>query len=93
MAELDLTAFKSDQKTQYAVVRALEMIGEASKMVPDTIRQGHPEIPWKKMAGMRDKLIHAYFGTDLDLIWRTVSELLPALRPRIQSILDETEKD
>jgi uncharacterized protein with HEPN domain len=64
--------FIGDQKTIYAVVRALEIIGEAVRKIPASVRNRYPEIPWKNMAGMRDKLIHEYFGMNLRIVWDAV---------------------
>lgn len=79
--------FQQDRKTQFAVVRALEIIGEAAKCVPDDLRQQYPYIPWRSMAGMRDKLIHHYFGVNLIVVWKTVVEDLPTLSIDIQQVL------
>ena len=89
-ADLDFDQFVQDDKTHMAVVRAIEVIGEAAKNVPATVRKQYPEVPWKKMAGMRDKLIHAYFGTDATIVWETATALIPALRPVVTQAL-ETE--
>jgi len=62
--EMEYDDFVKDRKTVYAIIRALEIIGEAVKKVPFGVRNRYPEIPWKEIAGMRDKLIHAYFGVD-----------------------------
>ena len=67
--------FKKDDKTSSAVIRKLEIIGEASKYIPDDIRQIYSQIPWKEMAGMRDKLIHAYSEVDFKLVWKTVKQM------------------
>jgi uncharacterized protein with HEPN domain len=83
--------FKKDKRTVYAVVRAIEVIGEAAKNIPDSIRSRYPNIPWKDMAGMRDKLIHAYFGVDLEVLWKTVQQDLPLLKRMISEILAEKE--
>ena len=81
--------FKTDKKTVYAVVRAIEVIGEAAKNIPDSIRSKYPDIPWKDMAGMRDKLIHAYFGVDLEVLWKTVQQDLPSLKTMISQMLTD----
>ena len=83
---MDIDAFKADDKTASAVIRKLEIIGEAAKGVPVEIRSKYPHIPWKEMAGMRDKLIHFYFGIDYDLIWATVKRRLPDLKLWIKEI-------
>ena len=63
-----------DKKTLYAVIRCLEILGESVKNIPESIRGKYPEIPWQEIAGMRDKLIHEYFGVDMDIIWDTLRE-------------------
>jgi uncharacterized protein with HEPN domain len=68
VAGMSFEAFKNDEKTNYALIRCIEIIGEASKRVPDEIKQAYPEIPWRDMAGMRDKLIHFYFGLNVEKI-------------------------
>jgi uncharacterized protein with HEPN domain len=78
--------FKADEKTQFAVIRCLEVIGEASKRIPDEIRVRHPTIPWRAMTGMRDKLSHDYFGVDVHVVWHTVKSELPSLKVALGQI-------
>jgi len=86
---MSFDAFTKDEKTIFAVVRGLEIIGEAVKHVPPQIRQKYPEIPWREIAGMRDKVIHEYFGVDLEIIWNVVKEKIPVLKPGFVKILKD----
>ncbi|MDK2916503.1 MAG: hypothetical protein PWR25_1060 [Euryarchaeota archaeon] len=81
--------FLEDDKTVYAVTRALEVIGEAAKCIPRQVRENYPEYPWSEMAGMRDKLIHAYFGINRAIIWRTIRDDVPPLKSAMQSLLND----
>jgi len=81
--------FVEDIKTQYAVIRALEIMGEAAKNVPEDIRQKYSAVPWKDLAGIRDKLIHAYFGVNLEVVWLSVKEGIPESKPVIEDLLKE----
>ncbi len=81
--------FTEDKKTVNAVIRSLEVIGEAAKKVPNHIVEAHPEVPWRKMCGMRDKLIHEYFGVDKSILWQVAIKDLPPLRDIIKKILEE----
>ena len=86
---LTFEQFAEDQKTVYAVVRALEIVGEATKNIPDAIRMEFPKVPWKDMAGMRDILIHDYFGVDMETVWLTITKKIPEVKPLIQQILEK----
>lgn len=86
---LSREAFGSDDKTIDAVVRNLEIIGEAAKMIPDSVRMVHPEIEWKKIAGLRDILAHQYFGVDIEIIWDILQNKLPILEQQINEILSK----
>jgi len=86
---LSFQNFREDEKTIFAVVRALEVIGEAVKKIPPDIKKKYKQVPWKKMAGMRDKLIHEYFGLNTKVVWRTVKDELPQVRPQIEEILKD----
>ena len=78
---------------QYAVIRALEVIGEAVKNIPIEFRKKYPNIPWKEIAGMKDKLMHHYFGVNLDTVWKVIKDDLPELKKEILEIKDKlTEK-
>jgi len=88
---MDGDDFLRDEKTIFAVIRALEVVGEAAKKIPDDIREKYQDIPWREMAGMRDKLIHDYFGVNLKLIWKTVQEDLPPLEPKLSQVIKEEE--
>ncbi len=84
--------FYKNKEKQYAVLRALEIIGEATKNLSKDLRAKYREIPWKDIAGMRDKLIHEYFGVKLELVWGTVKDRLPVLKEQISRILKESGK-
>ena len=80
--------FSQDDKSIFAVIRALEIIGEATKNIPDNVRRINPDIPWRDMAGMRDVLIHDYFGVDINTVWLTVTKKIPEIKPRVQKMLE-----
>ena len=88
---MDFAAFEADEKTAFAVVRALEIVGEAAKKIPPEVRQRYSDLPWREMAGMRDKLSHDYFGVDLRRVFETVRQDLPPLRTSLEKILQDIE--
>lgn len=79
--------FESDDKTSSAVIRKLEIIGEASKQIPDEVRAISPQVPWREMSGMRDRLIHSYFGVNFRLVWKAITDDTPKAKPHIQQLL------
>ena len=81
--------FLSDKLTVDATVRRLEVIGEAAKNISDSFRAKYPKVPWKKITGLRDIIVHAYFGVDLDIVWDIVKKDLPGLKKDIKDILDK----
>ena len=91
-AGMTFDAFAKDEKTAFAVVRALEIIGEATKQIPQEVRDKGPDLPWRSMAGIRDKLIHDYISVNLEIVWKTVTDDLPGLVPQIERIIKEMTK-
>ena len=85
--------FLADPRTQDAVIRNIEIVGEAAKGLSDATRAREAAIPWRQIAGMRDKLIHQYFGVNLELVWKTVEIELPRLAEAVKRLLDANEKD
>jgi uncharacterized protein with HEPN domain len=83
------SVFIGDKTLQKAFVRSIEIIGEATKKLPDEFKQQYPQIEWRAVAGMRDKLIHDYFGVDYDLVWDVVINKVPALHEEIKKIIKE----
>lgn len=88
---MDFDTFFADEKTKSAVVMQLHIMGEAAKHVPEELRQNYPDVPWKQLAGMRDRLSHGYFEVDYAIVWQVVESNLPELRPTIQSILTDMQ--
>ena len=92
-ASLTIDDFSERQLYQDAVVRNLEIIGEAVKRLPDELIEKYPDIEWKKIAGLRDILIHAYFGIDIEIVWDVIQNKLPELKDQISRILSKIQKD
>lgn len=90
--EVSYDQFETDFRINFAVIRALEIIGEASKRLPKGLRDRYPQIPWKGMAGMRDRIIHGYDDVDYQIVWGVVKNDIPEIKPRIQKILDEYQE-
>lgn len=85
----DYKSFEKDEKTVYACVRSIEIIGEAVKHIPKNIREAFPDLPWKEMAGMRDVLIRDYFGIDTKVLWKTIKEDIPQLEDNFNRMLKD----
>ncbi|MBU0959032.1 MAG: DUF86 domain-containing protein [Nanoarchaeota archaeon] len=84
--ELTKNKISEDKLRQKAIIRSIEIIGEAVKNLPESFRKNYPKIPWKKIAGTRDRIIHHYFGIDLDIVWEIIKKDLPALKKQILEI-------
>lgn len=84
--------FVRDERTNFAVIRCIEIMGEATKQISQTFRRKYPEIPWRDIAGMRDKIIHFYFGVNLERVWMVIKEEMPRIKPRIGKVLEDLEK-
>lgn len=87
------TDLDADPQLRMALLYALEVLGEASARVSPTLRDAHAEVPWSLAVSMRNRLIHAYFDINLDIVWKTVTEALPALLPKIQAILKDNRTE
>jgi len=89
---LSLDQFLKDSKTCDAVIQCIEVIGEATENIPDEIRNRYPSIPWRSMAGMRDKIIHGYFTVDFEEVWLTVKDDISRLKLLVKNVLNDIEK-
>ena len=86
---MDYQTFLKDLKTRDAVIRNLEILGEAAKNINDDFRNQNPEVPWKEMSGLRDKLVHHYFGVNFEIVWTIIHDELPDTQKNIEMILDK----
>jgi uncharacterized protein with HEPN domain len=84
--DISIEDFQKDIRTQYAIIRCFEVIGEASKRIPDDYKSKYPSVPWKVMAGMRDRLIHGYDVVDVAILWRTIKIDIPELKKNISKL-------
>ena len=91
--DIDFDDFLKDEKTSSAVIRKFEIIGEAVKNIPEFIRLKYPNIAWKDMAGMRDRLVHGYFGVDYFIVWDTIVADIPNILISVSQIIDDLEKE
>ncbi|MBW8039077.1 MAG: DUF86 domain-containing protein [Planctomycetes bacterium] len=83
------TDLDTDRKLNLSLVRLLEIIGEAARGISEDFRQNHPDLPWNKMVGMRDRLIHGYFDVNLDVVWETITEDLPDLVAQLEKMVGD----
>lgn len=90
---LSFDDFSKNNMLMDAVVRNFEIIGEATKHLPQSMRRKYPKLPWKMMSGMRDKLIHEYFGVNVEVLWKTIQEGLPELKPKVEELLTRMDEE
>ena len=90
-AGLNFQDFSRDEKTIYAVIRAVEVVGEAAANIPEDIRSQYAEIPWREIKGMRNKLVHQYFGINMEVVWQTIQEDLPMIINMIDTVIEQAK--
>ncbi len=91
--DMNFEQFKDNDLVSSAVIRKFEVIGEATRHIPQMIRKKYPDIPWKTMVGFRDKIIHFYFGIKYDIVWETIKSKLPELKEKIRRVFEDLEKE
>lgn len=92
-ANMEFEQFLADEKTKTAVVKKLEILGEATKNIPKPVRDKYKNLPWADMARMRDKLSHEYFGVRYDIVWKAAKESLPEIKPLIEKVLADIKEE
>ncbi|MDP1722342.1 MAG: DUF86 domain-containing protein [Candidatus Gottesmanbacteria bacterium] len=92
VSSMSFEAFSRDARTIDAVVRNIEVIGEAARHIPEPLRLAYPTVPWKQVVGARDKVVHEYFGIDLEVIWKTIQDDLPVLKREIDLMIKAQQK-
>lgn len=90
--QAEFAGFAGDEQRIDAVIRNFEVIGEAARQIPDSMQESHPEVPWEDMIGMRNKLIHEYFGVNAVVVWKTIQEDLPKLKSQVAALSAELER-
>ena len=93
VGDMTLDELETNEMASSAVIRKFEIIGEAVKHIPNKIKEEHKGIQWKSMAGMRDRLIHAYFGIDYKLVWAAIKNEIPKLKPKLKKLLSSLEEE
>jgi uncharacterized protein with HEPN domain len=91
LVDVDYNRFVNDFMINFVVARALEIVGEATKRLPQEVREAYADIPWRDMAGMRDRIIHGYDNVDLRIMWDVVKQEIPQIKPQLQQLLDDYE--
>lgn len=91
--EVDFAGFTQNEMIVDAVIRNLEIIGEAARNIDEDIRDNYPEIPWRRIIGLRNIVIHGYFGVDLENIWKIITENIPETQPAIRRVLDDIRQE